>query len=262
MARVKCPNPGYAVAGLLLTLVHGAAYAATSSGGAGINDALAPRALVQPVHRATLSSEIDGRITAMPFHSGDRFHKGDLLVRFDCTIDHAREQAAQAQLTQAREKLKNDRQLAKLNSIGNLDVALAKADVQKASAELHMAAARVSGCEIRAPYDGRVVKRAAHVHESIPTGRPLLKILDDTDFTIELIVPSSALAWLRPGQKFQLHIDDTGRNYPAHIAVIGAEIDPVSQSIKVHGKIDGSTAGLIAGMSGSARFPHDNNGKP
>lgn len=218
------------------------------------NNALAPRVLVEPLHQATVSSEIDGRVERLPFRSGDVFHKGNVLVRFDCTIYRAQQQAAQAVLDQAQEKLRNDQQLAKLNSIGDLDVALDQAAVNKAQAEVRIVSAHVNGCTIRAPYNGRVIARKVHEHENVPAGKPLLQILDDTGFTLTVIIPSSWLAWVRPGTRFTLHIDDTDHDYPAHVTVLGAQVDPVSQTIKVRAKIDGATTGLIAGMGGAADF--------
>lgn len=227
----------------------GDAPAAPSAAGA-----LGPRVLVEPLHQAVLSAQIAGRIERLPYHAGDAFHRGDVLARFDCTIYRAKQAAARASLLQASDKLQNDRQLAELKSIGSLDVALDQAAQQRAKAELRVASALVDGCLIRAPYNGRVVARKVHEHESVSVGTPLLQVLDDTGFRLKVIIPSDWLGWVRKGTKFVVHIDDTGRDYPAHVTVIGAQVDPVSQSISVRARIDGSTRGLIAGMGGSADF--------
>ena len=63
------------------------------------------------------------------------------------------------------------------------------------------------------------------------------------------------LAWLRTGQAFTLDLDETGRSHPGRITRLGAQIDPISQTLTVYGALTGTPAGLVAGMSGAARFP-------
>ncbi|MDQ6971110.1 MAG: hypothetical protein Q9M30_00525, partial [Mariprofundaceae bacterium] len=52
-----------------------------------------------------------------------------------------------------------------------------------------------------------------------------------------------------------LVIDETGATYQARVKNIGAEIDSVSQTVKLIGVIDGDNGGLIAGMSGRLMMP-------
>ncbi len=109
-------------------------------------------------------------------------------------------------------------------------------------------------CEIRAPFDGRVVELLAHAHETVALAQPLLSILDDSHLRTELIVPSRWITWLKPGTPFTALVDETGRRYPARVKNIGARVDPASQSIKVTGEIEGPHQDLLAGMSGVAEF--------
>lgn len=78
----------------------------------------------------------------------------------------------------------------------------------------------------------------------------MLEILDDSVLELEFIVPSKWLAWLAPGTKFDVAIDETGKTYPAKVQRIGARVDPVSQSVKISAAIDWKFSELIAGMSG------------
>lgn len=212
------------------------------------------RVLVSALQEATLYSEIAARVARLPVRDGYPFKKGDLLAAFDCSLFQAQMDKAHAALSGAEKTLESNRKLAALKSVGELEIALAEAEVDKARAELRATRVQVDRCTIRAPYNGRVVELKANEHESVPAGRELLTILDDSSFELELIIPSPWLAWLREGQRFELEMDETGRRYRAKITRIGARIDPVSQSIKVKGAIDGPTEGLLAGMSGTALF--------
>lgn len=54
----------------------------------------------------------------MPFREGEAFHKGDLLVRFDCSAYQAQLAASQAAARAAQQELAQNRQLAEMNSNG------------------------------------------------------------------------------------------------------------------------------------------------
>ena len=69
-----------------------------------------------------------------------------------------------------------------------------------------------------------------------------------------MLAPSRFLSWLQPGTAFVLRIDELGRDFPAAVTRIGPRIDPVSQSVKIFGQIQGEFADLVPGMSGIARL--------
>jgi hypothetical protein len=60
---------------------------------------------------------------------------------------------------------------------------------------------------------------------------------------------------LKPGCGFAVHIEESDKTYPAVIARVGGRVDPVSQTIKVFGEIQGDANDLMAGMSGRANIP-------
>jgi hypothetical protein len=82
----------------------------------------------------------------------------------------------------------------------------------------------------------------------------LLGIMDDSALELELIVPSKWLVWLKPGANFSVYIEDVERSFDAEVMSIAARIDPVSQSVKIKGRIVGAHRELLAGMGGRAKF--------
>lgn len=217
------------------------------------------RALVEARQHAVLSSEIAGRISRMAVEAGQSFKAGTVLVAFDCSSYQAELDAARAQLNAAEVTVRLNRRLNSLRSIGEAEVQLAEAKAQVARADVRKVELQTRRCEIKAPFDGRVVERRIQEHESVPAGAPLLEILSDGDLKVELIVPSTWLVWLRPGQRFTLRVDETGGSLPGEVVQPGAKVDPASQSVKVTARLVANTsplaAGLVAGMSGTAVFP-------
>ncbi|MEM7467877.1 MAG: efflux RND transporter periplasmic adaptor subunit [Pseudomonadota bacterium] len=213
------------------------------------------RGLINPIAKATISSEILARITKLPIRNGERFKKGALLVEFDCAAYYAELAVANADHERENKRLENLRRLASLSATSDIEVAVAEADVKKAAAEIRLARVNVSRCKVNAPYDGVVVERLAEEHESVGPQTEVLSVLAIGDPEIEIIVPSDWLRWIKKEIPFEFLIDETGERLAASLTRIGAVIDPVSQTIRVIGQFQHPpTEGIIAGMSGTAIF--------
>ena len=244
-------RPGAIAVALLIALCGTAARAA---------DAPAEiRAQLSPVRSTVLSTEIPGKIGELSVREGDRFAEGQKLVVIDCTLHKARLDKAQAQLQGARKTWQVHSRLDKLGSNSGLELETSAAQLAGAEAEVTMMRTLVERCAVPAPFPGRVVELKVKRHQFVGEGHELLEILDDRELEVELAVPSRWLPWLKPGTPFSLRLEETGRDYPAKLVRLAARIDPVSQSVKVFGAIDGAFPELLAGMSGNATFQPPNN---
>ncbi len=212
------------------------------------------RVLLIPKREAILSSELSERVLTIPFHEGALFRKGDILVGLDCRLHKARLKEAAALLDGAEKMLSNKKALAALQSTGELEVALAKIEHDKAKARAAITEIQVKRCTIVAPFAGRVVESYVKQYESVAVGTKLLAILDDSQLRLELVVPSRWLIWLHKGTTFSLSVDETATKHQCTVTALGARIDPVSQSVKVYAELDDNGDGLMAGMSGTASF--------
>ncbi|THF67242.1 efflux RND transporter periplasmic adaptor subunit [Pseudothauera nasutitermitis] len=217
------------------------------------------RAQLVAVRHAVLASELAGKISSLPVREGQRFRQGETLVAYDCALHRARlERATQAEIA-ARKKLEVATQLDQLASISKADFEQARAGLAVARAESGVERAMVNRCAITAPFAGRVGETFVRAAEHVAEGKELMSIYDDSAFEVEAIVPSRWLAWLRPGYPMQVSVEETGQAYTAAVARIAGTVDPVSQSVKVIGRLDNGRAGqdggtLLPGMSGVVRI--------
>ena len=210
------------------------------------------RALLVPIHAAMLSSEMAGRIDAIASRVGDRFHKGDVLVSFDCALPTAQLTHAQAALTEAARNYEINRRAVAQKTTAQLELDIPAAEVLKAKADLAAAEALVAKCSIAAPFDGMTVDQKMHAFEYAMPGRPIIEVLDDRALEVELTAPSRSIGWLKPGTPFQLKLDETGKTYPGKVVRLGGRVDPASQSVKAIGELTGEVPDLMPGMSGHA----------
>lgn len=212
------------------------------------------RGLVSAKQHTILSSQLAGRLARLESNTGDRFRKGNVLAAIDCDVQRAQVAEHRAELNAAETAMGVQRQLAGLKSGSTLDAAMAEGNVGKARARLALASATAEMCEIRAPFDGRVVDRRVEPFQHVAAGQAVLEVQDDTVLEVEIIVPSQWVAWLKPGSPFAITVDETGKDYAGKLTRLGVRIDPASQSLKVVGELSGAAGDLLPGMSGTARF--------
>lgn len=207
------------------------------------------------VDYTTLSAELPGKIDRIAVKEGERFKAGQVLVAFDCVIQRAQLEEAQAILAAADKAKMVHKRLLELKSAGMLETDKSISDAAVAQAKLNSARAVASKCSIAAPFAGRVVEQKARAHQYIQAGQPILDILDDSAIDAEFIVPSGWVLIVKPGMTVQLAIDETHKTYEAKISRVGAKVDSVSRSVKVVAAIRGDYPELMAGMTGRVQMP-------
>jgi RND family efflux transporter MFP subunit len=211
------------------------------------------RGVLRARDQAVLASELPGRIVELPFSEGESFKKGDTLARFDCSAFQAQLNASQAASRGASEELAHNKQLAALNSVGRFEVARAEAKLSETQAQSQVYQVQVKRCSVVAPFDGQVVERKVQRYESVAAGAPLLNIVDNRSLEIHLLVPSRWMSKLKAGNTFSFVPDETGQPLDATIKRLGARIDEGSQTLLLVATLPNAN-GLLAGMSGTARF--------
>lgn len=212
------------------------------------------RGVIRGVSEITIAADIVARVLEAPLRDGDRFGKGDMLVRFDCLALEAERDGARASWRGHRNNHESNIRLKKFGAGSEFAIIAARSDMEKADADVRRLEARLRSCKIEAPFDGRVIERVVSPHESPAANQPLVRIVDDTDLDIQLVVPSRWLSWLKPQMEFSFTVDETGKTYPARINLIGAVVDPVSQTVRLRCGFVDRPADVLTGMSGAANL--------
>lgn len=212
------------------------------------------RTHLSPMRYTTLSSEMDGKIERLEVGENDSFERGQLLVTFSCGIERARLKKAEIIAREAKRTYEAYERLYALKSKSEIE--LAQAAAAATTADVSIMLETVKRCTITAPFLGRVFDLRVRPYQYISVGTPLMGIMDDSKLELELIVPSNWLVWLKPSARFSVYIEEVERSFDAEVMSIAARIDPVSQSVKIKGRIVGAHRELLAGMGGLAKFQH------
>lgn len=237
-----------------LTLL-GAAYllSALSTAGRAVADTradLSVRGQIIAKDQTTLSSHMAGQIIKLSAKDGNRINKGDLLAAYECNVQRAQHAEASAAHDAAKHLAAINARLNKLKSAADVELAMAVAEEKKMAARLAALAATIEHCEIKAPFSGRVSAVLINNFQYVKSGQPLFELINDQQFGVEFLAPSSRYRAVLPGAAFKIKVHENGVIYNVKIERLGGKIDAVSRTIKVYGEILNPTKTLISGMTG------------
>jgi RND family efflux transporter MFP subunit len=193
-------------------------------------------------------------VVELPMKEGDRFEKGALLLAFDCEKYKADYRGAEAELKTHQITLDNGAALLKRGALGAFEQEINRTRVDKAKAAVDLIATRIAECRIEAPFSGRIAEMRIRRFETTSANVALLRIVGDRALEVDLIVPSSWLAWLEARTEFSVKIDETGEMFAAVVSRLPATVDAVSQTAKLTGTILTPKPSLLPGMSVTATF--------
>ncbi len=199
---------------------------------------------------ATISSEIDGRITSLTLVMGETFKKGDILIKLDAELAEAAKNKAEIQLKASQTNLEAIEDLRSRNDATLVELANAQRDEAIARADSILAKRNLRMCTIKAPFSGRVVSVEKNQFELAKAGEPLMHIIDDNTLLAHFLLPVSKFPITKIGQEISITIPLLHQSFKAHISRISATLDAASDTFEVAADIDNQKNLLRAGMSG------------
>jgi len=190
--------------------------------------------------RATIAAEVTGRVLEVRVEEGQAVRKGQVLAildgsiaRADARTARARVDSAQADYGEALRALERAQTLSNSGFVSSASLRTAQARVESALAQLNTArsessrsAVQLSKFEIRAPFSGIVIDKAAQAGEIISplsagggfTRTGICTIVDMDSIEIEVDVNEAYIGRVSAGQKVEAVLDaypDTV--LPAHV---------------------------------------------
>ncbi len=122
---------------------------------------------------------------------GQHVKKGQLMFRILPLIYQAEMQKAKAEVSFTEIEYQNTKNLADSNIVSSKELALAKAKLDKAEAELALAQAHLGFTEIRAPFDGIMNRFHVRLGSLIDEGELLTTLSDNNRMWVYFNVPEA-----------------------------------------------------------------------
>jgi membrane fusion protein, multidrug efflux system len=161
-------------------------------------------------------------------------------LQYDATVATARstaaaladaeatEEAAQDGIRVATEREKQSEASQKSALTGPQQVALqsarykqAQAQVEQAQAQLDQAKLNLSYTKIVAPEDGIITRKSVEINQNVSPGQNLLTLVSLQDLWVTANFKETQLKHMFAGQKVEIHVDSTGKDYSGKVTQIG-----------------------------------------
>ncbi|MET0546663.1 MAG: efflux RND transporter periplasmic adaptor subunit [Caulobacterales bacterium] len=203
----------------------------------------------------TLSSKVTDVVREIPFESGSRVQKGEVLVRLAAVEEAADLAQTRAAYVEADRAYKRYFELAKKGFAPRAMLDQAEATRDKARADVDASAARLSDHVIRAPFSGVVGLRKASPGLLATPGMELATLDDTTRLKLDFQVPETAFARIKIGDKFDaLSGAFPGETFEGEIAEIDTRVSTATRSVMVRAYIPNKDGRLKPGMLMNVRL--------
>ena len=225
---------------------------------------------------AVVSTRIPGTVSVLRVREGDRVRKGQLLAQLDAQENQAAAAVATAGIDEARQgldealsrkrladttferyqRLFNEQAVTRQEfdvkqterDLAAQGVARAEARLRQTQAGSRAAGAMAGYTRITAPISGIITTKQADLGATVFPAQPLMTIEDEGSYQLELAIPESMSATVKPGSPVQVTLDAVGSPFAATIAEIVPSADPGSRTFTA--KINLDQKGLRSGMFG------------
>lgn len=214
--------------------------------------------------------QLAGRVVRLHADVGSRVKPGEPLATLS-SPDFGQAQAdlkkADADARQARQALERSRELLAAGVIAQRDAQQAEADHARTVAEAERAGSRLKllgrfgdsvdqNYTLTSPIAGIVVERNLNPGQEMRFDQMTLApfvVTDPTTLWIQLDASEADLAGIRPGEKFQLEVNQyPGGRFGGSIARVADFVDPVTRTIKVRGIVPNGDRRLKGEMFATA----------
>jgi len=109
--------------------------------------------------------------------------------------------------------------------------------------------------EVRAPFAGEIVEKAAVPGSLVEAGKPLFTLVDRTTMWAMLNLPEAVLGRVKEGQTVKMQVEALpGRTFTGKLTWIGAEVDEKSRMARARAEVPNPDGMLKARMFAQARI--------
>lgn len=216
---------------------------------------------------ALISPEVAGRLASIAVDAGDRVEAGaqlatldDELARLELAGASAAVEEAQADLDDARRRLRETRELAERQSVAESDLRAREAEVtrdravlERRRAEHALQTALVERHVLEAPFDGVIARRMQDPGERVDTDTPVFELVQIDRLRLDLRVPQRYFGRVTPATGARIRLDALPQQtLEARVATVVPVSDPDARTFLVRIELPNTEERMTPGMSARA----------
>jgi membrane fusion protein (multidrug efflux system) len=185
-------------------------------------------------YEVDLVARTAGPVMELNAEEGNAVRKGDVLARLDEQELRAALEIARVGLEESRLAFERARKLQTDRLISPEAFEEARSDFETATAQFDGSRIQLAYTEIRAPFDGLIVRRYVDFAEHVAVNQSLFRLSDFTPLLCPIQIPERELRRLHAGQKAYLTVEAfAGERFDASVLRISPVVDAATGTIKV-----------------------------
>lgn len=190
-------------------------------------------ASLDPDKQAEVLARVQGPVKRIVAEEGDDVREGQVLLVIDDTEYRHRLTQAKVALDQQKSTFARIENIIAQGLISREEFDNASSDLDAAQAAYELAALELSWCEVRAPFGGRIVRRAVDQGQNVSSGTALFTIVDMHRLLARVHVPAREFRRIQTDQPVEFTVDSTGDRLTGRIDLVSPIVDPRTGTIKV-----------------------------
>jgi membrane fusion protein (multidrug efflux system) len=204
---------------------------------------------LRAVNGVTVSTDLAGIVSEIPFESGTAVKKGDVLVKLDTAQEDAQLRSAEAKLSLAKSELERRRDLIAKKAIAQSDWDTAQSQLTQTEADVSQMRALVARKRITAPFDGMAGIRMVNIGQYLNPGAAIVSLQSVDPIYVEFALPQQSFETVSVGKKVRLGASGlTGERFEGEITALDSRIDESTRNFIVQATIQNSEGKLRPGM--------------
>jgi membrane fusion protein (multidrug efflux system) len=204
---------------------------------------------LEAVQGVIVAAESPGKVVEIPFVSGSRANKGDLLLQQDVTTETAQLPGVEAAVVLARSNLKRSDNLLAQKFISQAEYDAAFATFREATAAADNLRAVIAKKSIRAPFSGRLGIRQVDVGQVLKEGDPIVSLQDSDPIFANFFLPQQNLAEIRIGQAIRVISSVLPKEFvEGKITATNPQVDAATRNLRIQATLDNPDEVLRPGM--------------
>lgn len=211
----------------------------------------------EAISRATVTSDVSGRIVEANLTPNAQVSKGEVLVQLDARAASLSLSTAQNELEQASATVTRYERLQQSGNSTVSEVTVSEARLAQRLAEANVGQAELAleDLTIRAPISGRLGLSEINVGDYVTANTPIVTIDNASALLVEFELPERSVGFLSLGREVTLGTPSlTGRFFKGEIISFDSRIDAVTRSVTVKARVENPDGTLWPGMTFTARL--------
>ncbi|MDR0968722.1 MAG: efflux RND transporter periplasmic adaptor subunit [Holosporaceae bacterium] len=194
---------------------------------------------LRPFDSVLIKAEVNAKIKKIHFEEGSSVKEGDLLIELDDSLAKAEVMQAEAAYQRAKVEFEPKNRLADKGVAARVERDKAKAEMDKAAADVNYRKTMLEKHKIYAPFGGIIGLKEISEGQFVQQGGDLIKIVNCHPLKVDFKVAEVDVGKIYVDQECEVSIGgDSSQVFTAKITAIDPESDQISHSFSVRATLE------------------------